>query len=70
MFAAAQGDKEIVDVLLSNNADPSITTPEGISAYEVAVESGRQLVALQVSLPSEFRYRYTPIFTLRNMFLV
>jgi len=44
MFAAAQGDKELVDVLLSNNADPSITTPEGISAYEVAVESGRQLV--------------------------
>ena len=49
MFAAQQGDKEMVESLLGANADPSITTDEGISAYEVAVESGRKIVALQIA---------------------
>ena len=49
MFAAQQGDKEMVEVLLTNNADPSIVTPENLSAYEIALESKRQLVALQIA---------------------
>merc|ERR1712196_584300 len=39
----------MVESLLAANADPSITTDEGISAYEVAVESGRKIVALQIA---------------------
>ena len=45
MYAAQQGDKEMVESLLSANADPSITTSDNLSAYEVAVESGRKIVA-------------------------
>ncbi len=49
MFAAMQGDKEITEVLLANNADPSIETAEGVSAYDLAVQSGRPLVAHMIA---------------------
>ena len=49
MYAAQQGDKEMVESLLAANADPSITTNDDLSAYEVAVESGRKIVALQIA---------------------
>jgi len=44
MFAAHQGDKEIVEVLLAANADPSQES-DGVSAYDLAIEAGRPLVA-------------------------
>ncbi len=49
MYAAQQGDKEMVESLLAANADPSLTTDDNLSAYEVAVESGRKIVALQIA---------------------
>lgn len=44
MFAAGQGDKEIVELLLLSNADPAHEW-EGVSAYDLAIEAGRPLVA-------------------------
>jgi len=49
MYAAQQGDKEIVEVLLAGNADPSHETAEGVSAYDLAIESGRPLVAHMIA---------------------
>jgi ankyrin len=44
MQAAGQGDKEIVELLLNNNADPAHEV-NGVSAYNLAMEAGRPLVA-------------------------
>jgi ankyrin repeat protein len=49
MLAAQQGDKEMVEVLLNANADPSLVNSENVSAYDVALQSGRQIVALQIA---------------------
>lgn len=38
MYAAQQGDKEIVEVLLAGNADPSHENADGVSAYDLATE--------------------------------
>ena len=57
MFAAGQGDKEIVELLLNNNADPSHEW-DGVSAYDLAMDAGRPLgecpvsASLFLSLPS------------------
>lgn len=44
-----QGDKEIVELLLQHNADPSLATPAGMTAYSVATEGGRKVVALLIA---------------------
>ena len=36
MYAAQQGDKEIVEVLLAGNADPAHENADGVSAYDLA----------------------------------
>lgn len=39
----------MVELMLANNADPSITSPEGVNAYSVAIQSGRKVVALIIA---------------------
>lgn len=43
-----QSDKEIVDLLLEGNADPLQTTPAGLTAYSIALESKRMIVAATI----------------------
>lgn len=49
MMAASQSDKEMVDVLLSGNASPLVKTEDGATAYSMAMDSGRKLVALMIA---------------------
>ena len=55
MLAAKQGDREIVEVLLEGNADPSYANDKGESAHSLALDSGRQLVALMIAEASVLR---------------
>ena len=57
MFAAQQGDKEIVEVLLAANADPA-QEMNGVSAYDLAMDSGRPLVAHMIAEASVLRGIY------------
>lgn len=49
MMAASQSDKEMVEMLLSGNASPLIKTEDGATAYSMAMDSGRKLVALMIA---------------------
>lgn len=50
-----QGDRELVEVLLAANADPTIKSDKNETAYSMAVASGRQLVALIIAESSVIR---------------
>ncbi len=45
MFAAAEGQAEIVQILLDKGADKSLVDKDGDSAYNFAVANGHQAVA-------------------------
>ena len=49
MLAALQGDKEMVELMIASNADPAIATESGATAYTLAFESGRKLVAFLIA---------------------
>lgn len=49
MVAASQSDKEMVEILLAGNASPLIKNEKGDSAYSLAMDSGRKLVALMIA---------------------
>lgn len=38
-----------MELLLQHNADPSLATPAGMTAYSVATEGGRKVVALLIA---------------------
>ena len=45
----AQGDKELVEVLLEGNASPLAVASDGSTAYSLALSSGRKLVAFLIA---------------------
>jgi len=45
MFAAAEGQKEVVSTLLKHGADKSLLDEDGESAYDFAVANGHAAVA-------------------------
>lgn len=49
MLAARQSDKELVEILLEGNADPAVRTETGESAYSIAKDSRRAVVAAMIS---------------------
>lgn len=49
MIAASQSDKEMVEILLAGNASPLVATDNGDTAYSLAMEAGRKLVALMIA---------------------
>lgn len=49
MIAASQSDKEMVEILLEGNASPLIKTEAGDTAYSLAMDSGRKVVAFMIA---------------------
>eukprot|EP01038_Epipyxis_sp_PR26KG_P011473 gene11473-15366_t len=49
MLAASRGDREMVEILLRGNANPLPLAVDGSSAYSIALQAGRKVVAMIIA---------------------